>query len=175
MAIDKLPSRNVILILIFGAGFILFVLLSIFPNYIAYSSITQDIARLKATIEEQKILSPIFNDFSKKAEFKEPDNLPFPKKAKMSKNETGKIAAVIQDIILKNGFKLENIATDVDSLMQESSVLKLSVQMTGDFLNLRNVMLQLGALPYLEHVESIQISSYNENSKIQLKLWFAQQ
>ena len=175
MAIEKLPSRNFILTLSFGAGIILFVLLSILPNYFAYNDITQEIASLKAKIDEQKILSPIFNNFSDKAKFDEPDNLPFPKKAKMAKNETAKISSVIQDIIRKNGFKLENIATDVDSLMQESGLLKLSVQMSGDFMNLRDVMLQLGALPYLEHVESIQISSYQGSSKIQLKLWFAQQ
>jgi hypothetical protein len=175
MATDKLPNRNVILILILGIGIILFILLSIFPNYIAYSNIIQDIERLKSNIEEQKILSPIFNDFSKKAEFKEPENLPFPKKTKMTKNETGKISAVIQDIILNNGFKLESIATDVGSLMHESGMLKLTVLMSGDFMNLRNAMLQLGALPYLEHVESIQINSYHEKTKIQLKLWFAQQ
>jgi len=175
MAIEKLPSRNVILILIFGVGIILFVLLSIFPNYIAYSNITQDIDKLKGEIEEQKILSPIFNNFSEKAKFEEPDNLPFPKKAKMAKSETAAISSVIQDIIRNNGFKLENIATDVDSLMHESGLLKLNVTMSGDFMNLRDVMLQLGALPYLEHVESIQISSSHKDSKIQLKLWFAQQ
>jgi hypothetical protein len=175
MAIEKLPSRNVILILIFGVGIILFVLLSIFPNYIAYSNITQDIDKLKGEIEEQKILSPIFNNFSEKAKFEEPDNLPFPKKAKMAKSETAAISFVIQDIIRNNGFKLENIATDVDSLMHESGLLKLNVTMSGDFMNLRDVMLQLGALPYLEHVESIQISSSHKDSKIQLKLWFAQQ
>ena len=174
MALEKLPSRNVVLILIFGVGIILFVLLSIFPNYIAYSNITQEIDRVKAKIEEQKILSPIFNDFSEKAKFKEPDNLPFPKKARMAKNETGKISSIIQRIIENNGFKLEKITTDVDSLVEESDILKLMVHMSGDFMNLRNVMLELGALPYLEHVESIEISSDNANSNVQLKLWFAQ-
>ena len=175
MALEKLPSRNVILILIFGVGIILFVLLSIFPNYIAYSNITQEIDRLNAKIEEQKILSPIFNDFSEKAKFEEPDNLPFPKKAKMARGETGKISSIIQSIIRNNGFRLDKIETDVDSLVHESDILKLSVHLSGEFMNLRNVMLELGALPYLEHVESIQISSHNENSKIQLKLWFGQQ
>jgi hypothetical protein len=175
MAAQKLPKRNVILILIFGVAIILFVLLMIFPKYIAYSNITEDIERLKTNIEEQKILSPIFEDFSKKADYKEPGNLPFPKKAPMSKSEAATISSVIQDIVIKNGFNLENIVTDVDALLQESGMLKLGIQMSGDFLNLRKVMLELNALPYLEHVESIQISSEGANSKIQLKLWFAQQ
>lgn len=175
MAIDKLRSRNVVLILIFGVGIILFVLLSIFPNYIAYSNINQEISRLKGQIDEQKILSPIFNDLSEKAKFEEPADLPFPKPAKLAKNETGKISSIIKSIVNNNGFKIDHIATDVDSLAQEPNRLKLSVHMSGDFMNLRNVLLQLGALPFLEHVESIQVSSHQSKSKIQLKLWFAQQ
>ena len=175
MAIEKLPSRNVVLILIFGVGIILLVLLSIFPNYIAYSDISQEITTLKGQIEEQKILSPIFNDLSQKAQFDEPDDLPFPAQERLAKKETGKVSTVIQDIIQRNDLKLENIATDVDSLMQESGILKLTVQMTGDFMNLRNVLLQLGALPYLKHIESVQINSHGSENTIKIKLWFAQQ
>lgn len=175
MPTQKLPSRNVILILIFGAGIILFVLLSIFPNYIAYSNISQEIETLKGQIEEQKILSPIFNDLTKKTEFKEPADLPFPDKEKLPKSETGKISSVIQDIIERNAFELKKITTDVDSLTHESGRLKLNVEMTGDFMNLRPILIQLGALPYLENIESITIESKGGQSAVQLKLWIAQQ
>jgi hypothetical protein len=175
MPTRKLPNRNVVLILIFGAGIILFVLLSIFPNYIAYSNITQQIETLKGQIEEQKILSPIFNDLTEKAKFIEPVDLPFPDKEKLPKNETGKLSAIIQDIIERNGFELKKIATDVDSLMQESGKLKLNVQMLGDFMNLRPIFLQLGALPYLDHIESMKIEGKNGQSDVQLTLWIAQQ
>ena len=175
MATAKLPSRNVILIFILGIGLSVFALLSIFPNYIAYRNITREIETLKGRIEEQKILSPIFNDLSKKAEFKEPANLPFPKKDKLARNETGKISTVIRDIVRNNGLNLEGIATDVDSLTKESGILKLNVQMSGDFMNLRNVMLQLGSLPYLEHVESIHIDTTGKGGNMRLKLCFSQQ
>lgn len=175
MPTRKLPSRNVILILIFGAGIILFLLLSILPNYIAYSNISQEIESLKGQIEEQKILSPIFNDLTKKTEFKEPADLPFPEKKKLPESETSKIPSVIQDIIEGNGFKLKKIATDVDSLTHESGRLKLNVQMTGDFMNLRPILIQLGALPYLEHIASMKIESKGEQSDVQLQLWIAQQ
>jgi len=56
MAISKLPTKNIMVIALFGGGIIFFVLLSVFPNYIAYSNIENEINTLKNQIEEQKIL-----------------------------------------------------------------------------------------------------------------------
>lgn len=175
MAISKLPTKNIMVIALFGGGIIFFVLLSIFPNYITYSNIESEINILQSQIEEQKILSPIFNDLSSKAKFKDPDDLPFPKKEKLSKNETSSISGIIQNIILLNGFELNSILTDVGGLMDGSGILKMSVEVTGDFENLRKLILQLGTLPYLEHIENIQINNANDKQNILLKLWIAQE
>ena len=175
MANSKLPTKNVILISLFGGGVLLFILLSIFPNYLAYSNINHEINSLQNQIEEQKLLSPIFSDLSEKAKFRDPENLPFPQKARLSKNETGNIATIIQKIIRQNEFKLISILTDVGSLMEESGILKVSIEMTGEFMNLRNMILQLGALPYLDHIESIQIGSHSDTQQFQLKIWIAQE
>lgn len=175
MAISKLPTKNIMVIALFGGGIIFFVLLSIFPNYITYSNIETEINMLKSQIEEQKILSPIFNDLSSKAKFKDSDDLPFPKKEKLSKNETSNISGIIQNIILLNDFELNSILTDVGGLMDGSGILKMSVEVTGDFENLRKLILQLGTLPYLEHIENIQINNANDKQNILLKLWIAQE
>ncbi len=175
MAFSKLPTKNVMVVILIGGGILLFVLLSVFPNYIAYSNIDHEITTLKNQIEEQKILSPIYADLSEKANFKDPENLPFPKKEKLSKNETGNISAIIQDIIRLNDFKLDSILTDVGGLMDGSGMLKMSVEMTGDFMNLRDMILQLGRLPYLAHIETIRVDNADNKQKILLKLWIAQE
>ena len=175
MAISKLPTKNIMVIALFGGGIIFFVLLSIFPNYITYSNIENEINTLKNQIEEQKILSPIFTDLSNKARFEHSKSLPFPKKEKLSKNETGNISGIIQEIILLNDFKLNSILTDVGGLMDGSGMLKISIEISGDFMNLRDLILQFGTLPYLEHIENIRIDNANNKEKILLKLWIAQE
>ncbi|RLC06771.1 MAG: hypothetical protein DRH90_02480 [Deltaproteobacteria bacterium] len=172
---SKLPTKNILFIILFGGGILLFVLLSIFPNYIAYSNIENEINAVRQQIEEQKILSPIFTDLSDKTKFENPENLPFPKKEKLSKNETGNISAIIQDIIRQNDFKLDSILTDVGGLMNGSGMLEISLEMTGDFINLRNMILQFGTLPYLEHIETIRIENTNKKQKVSMKLWIAQE
>ena len=174
MANSKLPTKNVMVILLFGGGILLFVLLTIFPNYIAYSNIGHEIKMLKNQIEEQKILSPIFSDLSAKAVFQDPKNLPFPKREKLQQNETSNISKIIQNIIRLNNYTLDKIFTDVGGLSQNPGILKMNIEMTGSFLNLRNMILQLGALPYLEHIEYIRINNHNDNKKILMKFWIAQ-
>jgi len=175
MSLNKIPSRNIFVILVFGGGVLLFIMLAIFPNYISYNSIVHDINSLKSQIEEQKILSPIYEDLSDKATFEEPRNLPFPEPQKLSKYDTNKISSIIQGIVEINGFTLKSIDTDVEGLMSESGILKLSVSMTGDFMEFRNVLIGLGSLPYLAHIEVIQINSFQEQTKIMLKIWIAQE
>jgi hypothetical protein len=175
MANSKLPTRNVVIISLLGGGVLLFLLLSIFPNYLAYSNIIHEIDSLQNQIEEQKLLSPIFSDLTEKTKFKDPKDLPFPQKARLSKNDTGNLAAIIQKIIQQNDFNLISILTDVGGLLEDSGTLKVSIEMTGNFMNLRNLLLQLGALPYLEHIEFVRIDSYSETQQFQLKIWIAQE
>jgi len=172
MPIRQLPKKNIMIIVLFGGGIILFILLSIFPNYIAYSNIENEINTLEGQIEEQKLLSPIFTELSKKTNFEVPES-PFPKKEKLSKDETANISTIIQDIIQLNGFKLDSLLTDVGGLLDGSGMLKMSIEMTGDFINLRKMILQFGTLPYLEHIETIRIENANEKQKVLMKLWIA--
>ena len=175
MPMKYVPTKNTFVILIFGGGMLLFMLLAIFPNYISYNDIEHEISVLKYKIEEQKILSPIFEDLSKKAQFQKPESLPFPTADKISPNDTDKITPIIRDIIETNGFTLEKIATDLESLMTESGNLKISVHILGEFHKLRGVLLNLGNLPYLNHIEVIQVNSFGDKNKITLTIWVSQE
>ena len=163
------------MILVFGGGMLLFILIAIFPNYLSYNNAVHEISLLEYKIEEQKILSPIFEDLSKKAQFQKPESLPFPPADKLSRNDTEKITPIIRKIVEVNGFKLEDIDTDIESLMMESGILKLSIKLTGEYRSLRNLLLDLGSLPYLEHIELIQISSLGDKNRIDLTIWIAQE
>ncbi len=175
MPMNYLPTRNVFVILIFGGGMLLFVLLSVFPNYISYSNIEHEISVLKNQIEEQKILSPIFENLSKKAQFTKPGTLPFPQAKKLSKDDTNKITPIIRAIVEKQGFKLDKIGTDIESIMTASGIFKMSIRLSGEFDKFRDVLLELGSLPYLDHIEDIQINNYRDKNKISLTVWISQE
>ena len=45
----------------------------------------------------------------------------------------------------------------------------------ANFTNLGIVLLDLGSLPYLEHIEVIQINSFGDKNKITLTIWISQE
>ena len=133
-----------------------------------------EIGILKDKIEEQKILSPIFEDLSKKAQFQNTASLPFPSPEKLARTDTEKITPIIREVVDANGFLLEDIDTDIESLMTEPGVLRMMIQVIGEFHDLRELLLDLGSLPYLEHIEVIQIYSFGAKNKINLTIWISQ-
>jgi hypothetical protein len=175
MPMKYLPTRNTFVIVIFGGGMLLFVLLAIFPNYISYNNIVHETSILKDKIEEQKILSPIFEDLSSKAQFQNPASLPFPSPEKLASADTEKITPIIREKVAANDFLLEDIDTDIESLMTDPGLLRMMIQMVGEFQRLRDLLLDLGSLPYLEHIEVIQINSLGEKNRINLTIWISQE
>jgi len=175
MAIPKLPSKSYVNIVICLAGIIAFILLVILPQDQSRKSLDHEITRLANRIEEQNILAPLFKDLTTKAQFKAPADLPFPDLQKLSKEEARQFSFTIQKVIQQNNFTVENIIPDVNTLMDGSGFLKLSLVAVGDFYQLRDVMLQLSEMPYLAHIETLQIEAFDDLIKVTLKLWFAQE
>jgi len=134
-----------------------------------------EIEKLKGRIEEQKILFPVFQDLLRKVRLKDTEGLPFPKKAKLVRSETAKTLSIFQELAQKSNLTLESIVPDVDSVIDSSGYLKMKLVVKGEFLGLRDFMLRLGELPYLEHTERIQIRSAQDSKEISLKIWMAQE
>ncbi len=175
MAIPKLPSKSYLNIAICIAGIIAFILLVIYPQNQSQKSLDLEIEQLTTRIEEQKILAPLFKELTSKAQLKAPIDLPFPKRKKLTKDEARQISFAVQKVIQQNDFTVENIVPDVNTLMDGSGFLKLSLVAVGDFFRLRNVMLQLTEIPYLEHIETFQLDTLDDLIKVNFKLWFAQE
>ena len=175
MAIPKLPSKSYVNIVICLAGIIAFILLVIHPQSQSRESLDLEIERLSTRIEEQKILAPLFKELTSKTQIKIPDALPFPERQKLTKEEARQISFVVQKLIQGNDFTVENIVPDVNTLMDGSGFLKLSLVAVGDFFRLRDVMLQLSEIPYLEHFELLKVEAFDDLIKVTFKLWFAQE
>lgn len=175
LKIAQLPARSIAFLLICAGGLLVFTLLVIYPQRMSLSEADMEIKKLKGRIEEQRILNPVFQDLLRKVHLKDTEGLPFPQKAKLIHNESAKIASIFQEIAQKSHLKIQDITTDVDSLIDNSGYLKINLVVKGEFSDLRNFMLQLGELPYLEQVERIQIRSTKDAKEVSFKIWLAQE
>ena len=176
---DKLSSnpltQSLFIFLVCAVGILVFFWLIILPSQKTSTELDQEIAQLNARIEEQRILTPVFHSLLKRAKKEGPSDLPSPKKAKLTHGDMNAISSVFQDIAGKHNLKLEEITTDVRSLMQESGYLLMRLRLSGDFFNFRKFLIDMGSIPSLEHIEEINIQPTKTSKELRLKIWLAQE
>jgi len=168
-------AQSLIIFVVCAVGILAFFLLIILPSQETSAELDQDIERLNARIEEQRILTPVFHSLLKRANKEGPSELPSPEKAKLTHGDMNAISTVFQDIAGRHNLKLEEITTDVRSLMQESGYLLMRLRLSGDFFNIRKFLIDIGSIPSLEHIEEINIRSTKISKEFRLKIWLAQE
>lgn len=162
---------------IFGicaVGIVAFWVLIIFPSQKTAADLDQEINKLNARIEEQRILTPVFHNLLERAKMKGPSGLPSPEKSKLSHGDMNAISRVFQDIAERNNLKLDEITTDVNSLVQESGYLVMRLHLSGGFFDIRKFLVDIGSIPSLEYIEEVSIQSGKASKELNLKLWLAQ-
>lgn len=174
MVLPKLPIQSIRYIAICLVAILGFGLLAIFPSHQAIRATERKIEKLQQEIEEQEVLKSLFQNLLKQAQSKAPSEMPFPKKEKLSREETDGIFVYFQELAEKNDFKVESIVPDVVSLTDGSGHLMLNTTMKGEFLNFRRLLLEIGELPYIEQIETIQIRTVGQLKEFRLKIWIAQ-
>jgi len=168
-------AQSLIIFVVCAVGILAFFLLIILPSQETSAELDQDIDRLNARIEEQRILTPVFHSLLKRANKGGPSELPSPEKAKLTHGDMNAISTLFQDIAGRHNLKLEEITTDVRSLMQESGYLLMRLRLSGDFFNIRKFLIDIGSIPSLAHIEEINIRSTKISKEFRLKIWLAQE
>ena len=175
MTANKMPKLSIINFLICGAGVLIFILLMVYPNHISLAKMDLKIKQITTHTKEQKMLFPLFQELMKVSQEKDIAILPFPEKEKLKRNEFGKISSTLQEIAQRENLNLAEVTPDIDSLIDDSGHLKMYVRLEGSFGDLRYFLIRLGAIPYLEHIEQLQIRTDQtfDNLGISLKIWLA--
>lgn len=175
---DKISSgsltQSLVIFAICAVGIVAFWVLIIVPSQKTEQELDREIAKLNSRLEEQRILTPVFHNLLERAKMKGPTGLPSPEKSKLTHGDMNAISTVFQDIAGRHNLKVDEIATDVNSLMQESGYLVMRLHLSGNFFDIRKFLVDLGSIPYLEHIEEIGIRSGRASKELNLKIWMAQ-
>jgi len=171
-----MKSKRIVTYLIIYIGVLFtFVVFVIYPYHMSLADADSEIEITKGRIEEQRLLFPIFEDLLKKARYKKPGGLTLPKKKKLARGEIDRGSSILQEIAQRSHLIISGIMPDVDSLIGGSEYLKMTIVMKGELFDLRNFLVLLGEVSYLEHIEQIQIRPVQETKEIRLKVWMARE
>ena len=177
--VDKITTKplaqSLLILIVCVVGILAFLLLIILPSERASTELDQEISKLNARIEEQRILTPVFHSLLKRSKMAPPSNLPVPERTKLTYGSINTISTVFQDIAARHNLKLEDIKTDVSSMVQDTGYLSMQLRLKGDFYKFRDFLVDLGSIPSLEHIEEINIRALKSTREFDLKLWMAQE
>lgn len=146
----------------------------IIPAQKTSTDLDSDIEQLRNRIEEQRILKPVFDTLLKRARDKTQSGLPVTPKVKLDLGDIGKISEQLQQIVQRHNLKLKDLKTDVDGLTDGGGYLLMRMDIVGDFMRLRDFLIDVGKIPSLDHIEDIHIQAVEGGRKISLKMWLAQ-
>ena len=169
-----LPTQSVIYFLVCGAGVIVFIFLIIIPNQNTSAELDQEIVKLNDQIEQQRILRPVFVSLLDRAKQKNPTVLPATKKGKLERGDISKISELLQDMAGRHDLKIQDIRTDVAEIMNNTGYMLMRIHTTGDFMNFREFLVDLGTIPALDQIEEIKIRAIEGDREYKLRIWLAQ-
>jgi Tfp pilus assembly protein PilO len=168
-------AQSVLILIVCLVGILAFMLLIILPSDKSAKELDQEIAKLNARMEEQRILTPVFHSLLKRSKMAPPSNLPVPERTKLTHGSIQTISDVFQDIAVRHNLKLEEIKTDVGSMVQNTGYLSMQLRLSGDFYKFREFLVDMGSIPSLEHIEEINIQPLKATRVLDIKLWMAQE
>ena len=175
MKLPKLSSQSIIYLMMCGGGIVVFIMITILPYKKALRQMDQDIENIIASINEQKILQPIFKDLLKQIKAKETQALPVVPQSAIGRRDTGRLAAIFQEMARASRLQLSGFAPDLNTFVDNTGVLKVTVSVAGDFLDLRSFFLELARLPYLGHIEQVVVKTAKHGKKADFTLWMVQE
>jgi hypothetical protein len=170
-----MPVQSIVLFLLCAAGVLFFLLLIILPSQKLSAEYDQDILALRARIEEQKILLPVFKNLFEKSKAPAPAGLPSPAKQKLARTEVGNAPKIVRKVAESQGVAVKEISLDVNSVADASGRVVVNFSAFGQFMDFRRLLMELAALPYLESLDDIEVSAVEGGEEIAMKIFLARE
>jgi len=173
MEVGKFSRRSFFYFALFGAVILIVGLLMIYPNYRTLTALDRNIWQLKVNIENQKLLFPLFQRLLKEINLKLPEGVSEPKQEKLSPEKEQTIVSTFHGMADSVGLKVLEISPDVASTLDGSGYLLMNLAMEGDFHKIRELLLEVGKLPYLGKIERIKLQNTAKGGQkeVHLKIW----
>ena len=167
------PKQSLLYI---GLGIIvilLFIFAGIFPAKRSLAELDKQSAEVKQRIEEQQILAPFYQAIKTRVEQKDPESLPLPGKGKLALSMINTIHATFDKAARTSGVSLLSATPDLSGLGGNFQSLPVNVTLRGDFFKFRQFLINLGSIPYVQHIEEITIQKVPASREFRLKVLVA--
>jgi Tfp pilus assembly protein PilO len=168
-----IPRQSVIYIAMCLTGVLIFILGGILPAGKKLTDMERTIADKKYALEEQTLLVPFFKSLKVDTQKKDAELLPMPARTKLSQEKLGSLPIEINSAAKISGMKLVSATPHLSAMTGDSRFIPVNVVLRGGVIDFRKFLIQLGAIPYIHHVEEIMIQEKADTIEFTMKVWAA--
>jgi hypothetical protein len=169
----KAAASGRLFLVILGGVVLVFILVLILPINHSLKKQDEEIQDLEQKLKDQAMLQPLYLGLTAKARFDKPDGLPVPDPAPLPRADLGKLTELFSAPARDAGLTFVKVQPDINSLREGHGLLLTEVTLLGDFPRLQKYFLGLGRLPFLNHVERVDVRRTKDGDEIGLRLWLA--
>jgi len=168
-----IPKTTINYVIICGGIIVIFLLVGLFPMYRYNIYQAGEIKKTKDQIVEIKAMGPIYLSLQNEMEIKDLYNLPNPKKTTITREEAAKFPSVFMDVVRQSGLVAVSLTPDSSNTTGSAKFLLYNAVVKGNFSNLRNMLIALSAISYLDRIEDIRISQRADYMEYKIQIWLA--
>lgn len=170
----KIQTSNIVCLVISLLCILAFCMVGIFPNMAAIRETDEEIEQLNNKVHTQELLYPLYRELIREATRKTPSTLSIPEKDEVPRNDLSRINAMFYQLAQDNQVTFLSAVPDASSYLEDTGHLTMNVDFSGDFFQLRGLLLGICQLPYLDVVEQMTLETENNNKRMRFKLKFVQ-
>lgn len=152
-------------------GIIIYVLWGIFPASNYSNRLEQKIKTLQFQLGVQESLMPLYEMLKKELKQMDSRVLPFPETCGLAKEKTDDIFTLLRDIAKESNMAVISIVPNLESIAKYPGFLSVSTVFRGEYFDFRKLLIDLGKIPYLEYVGSIDIQQAKNTKEFKVNIW----
>lgn len=170
-----LPTPTLVLLLLCAAGLLVFLVFVILPARQLSAELDRDIEALKARLEEQRVLHPVFLNLLEKSKTPPAERISQSERVRLKRGEIAALPRRLAEMAASHGLKVREIAPDVNTLTDASNRFLVRLSANGRFLDFREFLRALASLGYFEGFEEIEVRAAEGGEELMLKMWLARE
>ena len=174
MKSTQFNSSNMLYLGVCLVGIIAFFFVGIYPNINSLQEMDQEIDVLNQEVRTQELLFPVYLKLLADITNKIPTKLSVPEREKISHNNLGRINEMFTKIAKESDVSFISAVADASNYLDDMGRLSITATFTGDFFDLRQLILKICRLPYLESVDEMKIATLENRKQIIFKIKVSQ-
>lgn len=145
----------------------------ILPNILEDKRVKREVLQMRAEIEKQKILYPIYVKLMAELKNKVVDELPIPEPEQLTEDKVDAAIHAVENMAMEASLKINEVTPDPMSLAKSEGYVGLNCDFYGSFMDGRALLMRLGSLPYLQHIERIDMQEGADGVNYLMRLQLA--